>query len=81
MTPSPTQSAVYAAVHVFAPAVPSKEYFETRMADIKLLRDSSGLAVKKHKKNNTLVSVIKGNFKEVVEEAQSVRMGERPLPL
>lgn len=49
------------------------------MTDIKLLRDSSGLAAKKHKKNNTLVYVIKGNFKEVVEEEQSGRMGERPL--
>lgn len=50
------------------------------MADIKLLRDGSGLAAKKHQKNNTLVFVIGGNFKEVVGEEWSIGMDERPLP-
>lgn len=49
------------------------------MADRKPLRDSSGLAVKKHKRNNSLVFVIRGNFKEVVGERQSLGMGGKPL--
>lgn len=49
------------------------------MANINLLRDGSGLAAKKHQKNNTLVFVIGGNFKEVVGEERSIGMDERHL--